>query len=489
MKRAVVFAIVVGAAGVSAAAPRAIVVEAVVGKPDSAAGGAAGETSDVHAYLPDVIAALGQPLADRALADAVDAHFGPAPAQLSASALAEIAARARQAERNLFFSGTRVRESIDELEAARARLGDAQATLAHDHDARALYQHILLKLSRAYQVTQSPEAAQLAEARMLELVRNVPDLPVDPGRNERELVQLYERLRAAQALTARLVITLPPAALGAHAFVEGQSVDSARSLPMRAGDYRLFAAGEHGDGRLHRVTLTRGEVAVAIDVDFEAALRSDRFVGLAYASHASRAKDETRWVGQLAHGLAATRVYVLAADAADGRPGVAVWGYAVDERGARLVASSSARGAAGSAAPAEVARAAARVAAALDGGPPAPGVTVMAGRKVAAAPSLAAPVAPAVDGDGDGGTRALTIAGWSAVAVGLPLAVTGAALWHHGSNVQSAALVTSGAGLAVAGTVWTLTTTPAQRPRTRAIAIVSALWGAAAVVAAALAAR
>jgi hypothetical protein len=132
-----------------------------------------------------------------------------------------------------------------------------------------------------------------------------------------------------------------------------------------------------------------------------------------------------------------------------------------------------------------VARAASRVAAAVDGGAPVGGVTWMAARS-----------APASNGSrssdeaaSEHTERRLVIAGWTALGVGLPLAVAGAAGWRHLEVRTAAPLIGCGAALAVAGTVWAVATPTARRPRARAAAIAGALWIAAAAVAAVVATR
>jgi hypothetical protein len=165
-----------------------------------------------------------------------------------------------------------------------------------------------------------------------------------------------------------------------------------------------------------------------------------------------------------------------------------VWGDRGDGAGAaRLIASSTARGAAGAASAAEVARAALRVAAALDGGAAVAGVTVMSGRGAAAAdPPAAEERAPTPERSND---RALAAAGWSALAVGLSLGVTGAGLWRHAELRTAAPLLACGAGLAAAGTVWSVAAPGSRRARTRSAVVAAALWTAAAALAGVLAAR
>src|SRR5438067_98231 len=94
--------------------------------------------ASLHGYVPALQQALGDVLAGAALASAIDARLGPPPARLSPSALALLQARVKQSERNLFFNGAHVRESIADLEDVRARLSDAQGSLAHDRDVRGL---------------------------------------------------------------------------------------------------------------------------------------------------------------------------------------------------------------------------------------------------------------------------------------------------------------------------------------------------------------
>jgi hypothetical protein len=145
-----------------------------------------------------------------------------------------------------------------------------------------------------------------------------------------------------------------------------------------------------------------------------------------------------------------------------------------------------------------VAGAAARVAAALDGSPALAGVTVMSGRQAASGSGdgivhrggrAEERSAEAAGGEGSAGERTLGAIGWGALGAGLPLAVTGAALWRHRELGTAAPLVGGGLSLAVAGTVWAIGAPAGRRGRTRAALVTAALWTAAATVAGVLAAR
>jgi hypothetical protein len=390
--------------------------------------------------------APGGVLAGAALTSAVDARIGPPPPRLTASALALLQARVKQAERNLFFNGARVRESIADLEEARARLVEAQASLAHDRDARSLLQYVLVKLTRAYQIERVPDAARLADERVEELVRLFPDKPLDAEHNERELYELYDRARKRLTATARLTVTLPP---GAELHVEGVSYDAPPLLVP--GAYRWFASDARGDGRLHRVTLD-GATRVTIDLPLETTLRDQPSPSFVFASPQARAAEEPKLVARLGRALDASRVYVLGSTA-DATAAIAAYDVGAGER-ARLVAMVATR----EATP-PLGRMAQRLVAEASTPPPGLPTTIFMNGHEKADPTrltatsvrqMATPPVPA-------GARGLQIAGWTAVAAGVPAAVIGAALWPRSPGLRvGAPLVAAGGTLAVIGVDWVL---------------------------------
>src|SRR5207248_4336699 len=100
-------------------------------------------------------------------------------------------------------------------------------------------------------------------------VRLFPDRPLDPEHNERELYDLYDRVRKRVVAAAQLSVSLPP---GAQLYVEG--LVHAAATPLVTGSYRVFAAAPAGDGRVHTVELSR-DTRLTIDLPLEAGLHDD----------------------------------------------------------------------------------------------------------------------------------------------------------------------------------------------------------------------
>jgi hypothetical protein len=285
-----------------ASAQATIVIESVVGQ----------ESSDVDRYLPDVVKGLESPLtrSGASLGADIDAHFGPSPGRLSSSAVAELQARLKQAERSVFLTGTHVREGIDDMEDVRTRLEEALWTLAHNADARALYQSVLLKLARAYQVnTRLPDAAKLAQARMEAIVRYFQDAPPDVNRIEKELADLFTSVKKQLPNTSSLKIN--SVGVVEHIYINGADFSSANTK-LPTGEYRYFVSGPHGDGRVHKVTLGAGvRKSDFVDLDFESALRTDAFVGFAFSNSRDRDRSERESAVSLGRALKASEVVVL----------------------------------------------------------------------------------------------------------------------------------------------------------------------------------
>jgi hypothetical protein len=302
----------------TANAQSTIVIETVVGQ----------EASEVDRYLPDVVKGLGAPPArsGASLGADIDAHFGPAPGRLSSSALAELQARLKQSERSVFLTGTHVREAIEDMEDIRTRLSDALWTLSKNADARSLYQSVLLKLTRAYQVnTRIPDGTKLAQARMEEVVRYFQDMPPDPNKIEKELADLLATVQKQLPATCSLKVV--GAGASGRVCVNGFCATNP-AIKLPAGEYRYFVSTGRADSRVHKVTLAPGEKKTApIEVDFESALRTDAFVGFDFESASSRQKGERDFAVMLGRALRADEVAVLKEANAGDKPQIIVASY------------------------------------------------------------------------------------------------------------------------------------------------------------------
>jgi hypothetical protein len=424
-------------------------------------------------HVPALQKTLGDVLAGAALASAIDARMGPPPPRLSPSALSLLQARVKQAERNLFFNGTHVRESIADLEDVRARLSEAQGSLAHDRDARSLLHYVLVKLTRAYQIERVPDAARLADTRMEELVRVFPDRPLDPEHNERELYDLYDRVRKRVLAAAQLTVPLPT---GAQLYVEGLAL--APTTPLALGSYRVFATSAAGDGRVHAIELAR-ETRLTIDLPLEAALHDDPSPSLRFASPAARMMEEPALVARLGRALGTSRVYVAGA-AAEATLGL--WAYDVGSGArARLVAAVGT-----SESPPPIARLVQRLEAELTARTPRPSqpqLILVNGKETADPPRFTStrPPRTMLQGEArlDRDQRALELAGWTTIAIGVPAATVGAAFWPRAPGWRvGLPLAATGATLALVGSDWVLVIAAirGRRQLGRAMALVAAVW-------------
>jgi hypothetical protein len=457
--------------------------------------------SDVSAYLPEVGRGLGTPppRSGAALAVDIELKFGAAPRRLPASALAEIGERVERVAQDLFYSGTRERRAIETLEEMRGRLAKAPGTLAHNPDARALYRRVLLSLIRAYQTNQRLAGESAAELLMKEVVASFVDLPVDPLKDGRALSDLYQRVLRAAPLEATLHVELAGGA--GRVFLNERPLEG-RDAQLAPGEYRVFVSTPSGDGRLHPLTVTRGETRLRIDVPFEVALETEEFVGFRFDSAAARARDQAGFVDKLGSALGLAQVVVLGAVAPDGEPAVALLAYGP---GGELVAGLGVRGAAGAVPAARLVRAAELLARREHDGAVAREGLIELGAQVleqggpravpaaAVAEPAAAPPAPR--------SRALPIVAWTGLGLGLTLAVLGAhaaaldGVGTCGATAQLCARVydTDGIGAAAWGVgalgallSSTLLIAVEQPRRLRTVALVTAAWGVAALVGGAL---
>jgi hypothetical protein len=469
----------------AARAQQTVLVESTTGR-DAAA---------VDASLPEVVRALGTPAprSGPSLAVDIELKFGAAPRRLPPSALAAIGEQLERVEQDLFYHGTRERSAVEALEEIRGRLARASGTLAHDAAARALYRRVLLSLIRAYHSTLMADAA--AELLMKELVLSFPDLPVDAVKDGRVLFELFQRVQKSAPKEGVLRVELDGGP--ATVYLNERALDGTRAA-VPAGEYRVFVSTPGGDGRLHLVPVGAGVVVLRVDVPFEVALEAEERVGFRYADAAARARDERRFVAKLGTALAADRMLVLGALPVDGQPAVGVISYALPD--AAITDAVAVRGAPGQLAPGALARAVEQLGAPAHAGDGVVHLGAAALAPAASSPSLTAAAAlPPARVERPASTA--RILAWSGLGLGLTLAVLGvhaAALDGTGtcgatSRLCSSVYNTDGIGAAtwaVGGFGALLASTlliAADEPRRlRTVALVTAAWGAAALVGGAL---
>lgn len=319
------------------------------------------DTTDISAYLPDTVKGLGPPQAwsGTPLAAAVEEKFGPAPVRLTSSVLADLSDRTKKAQRALFFDQTHISESIDDLEDVRGQLAEALWTISMNHDARALYYEVLLALARAYQTNrQLPGANKQAEARMEDVVRYFPDMPVDPKRHEQELYELYvkTRNRLPARFTVKVTIASKPPAT--KVCVNG-FCNEEMTFRVPAGQYRFFVWSPRGEGRVHTVAVRDSDVSADVDLDFESMLRTEASTGFRFSDYRERARLEPGFVKRLALALNVPKIIVLGETLVQEQPAIGLISY--DAFSKRIITSIATPGTTGVIPSVQLARLAQRV--------------------------------------------------------------------------------------------------------------------------------
>ena len=156
-----------------------------------------------------------------------------------------------------------------------------------------------------------------------ELVRAFPNLVVPRAIYGAEAADLFAKVQHdVHALGhGTLAVKLAGADTGDVFIDENYIGTPVTDLPP--GDYRVFAKSGSLVSRVHRVTIHANEKAtLAIDIAFDAAVRTAPWTGLEFATAADREAHEGAYAQQFATSIGAGAIIVVGIDQVRGRPSV-----------------------------------------------------------------------------------------------------------------------------------------------------------------------
>jgi hypothetical protein len=232
---------------------------------------------------------------------------------LSASAGGAIAidvVRARVEEgRRQFIEGEFV-SAIQQLEEARRLLQLHVAQVASNQGLRDLQHKALLFLAHAYLRTRQ---AALANDRISEVIRGFPDRDLSRAAYAPELVRLYRDTRGELGRQRRgvlSVVTRPP---GCLVFINERYVglSPTRVGELHPGRYRVYVQRTNSRGRVHPVTISGADHHAEINVDLDAAIRSEPYVGLRFPDQPTLERDEVAYAATIGRALDAATVILV----------------------------------------------------------------------------------------------------------------------------------------------------------------------------------
>jgi hypothetical protein len=299
-------AVVVGAIllPVTASAGPAILLESYAGaRPDQAV-----------PYVRQLLASMGEaaPLHGPRLRQQIDSRLARGTG--SGAEAARLRATVEEGGR-LFIEGE-FPTAIARLESARAGLLREVGGLAADPSLRSSLHRALLFLAHAYLRSQQPEKA--AE-RIGEVVRSFPDrdLSLLQVQHGPDLVTLYRKVQAVMGRQGRgsLVVTTQPP--GCQVYVDERLVGTSptRVADLFPGRYRVLAQR----GRVHEVVVHQGEQSLHIQLELEAALRTDAYVGLGFPDTAALERLEVSLAATVGQALDASSVLLVGFRQHEGR--------------------------------------------------------------------------------------------------------------------------------------------------------------------------
>jgi len=301
--------------------------------------------ADLAPYIKPVADAMPQlhPKWDVELRRQADQTFGDPLRTLETEKLEAIKAHTDRIEQGILLGELNPNVGIQQLEGYRKTLAEAPGSLGLDPQARDLYFRVLLLLSNAYAIKDHPSPLQ-ASARMAELVASFPELPAGATLAP-SMRDLYERTKATMDKRRRVTIRVDRStAPGAKMFINGRPAwcSSATAVVCSQriaadGTYPVFAATASGDGRMHRVGVGDLDVTINVDIPFEVALTTERYVGFHYAT--AQARNEARFVERFGREMDFKTVLVLSQFSEGNAAGVRLKAYEIGT-GSVVISSS-----------------------------------------------------------------------------------------------------------------------------------------------------
>lgn len=162
-----------------------------------------------------------------------------------------------------------------------------------------------------------------AETRALECRRLVPRIAPSPYIHTPEVVDLMERIEQRLAAAAPGSLRLESTPTGCRVRLNGIPLGETPfvSEDLATGEYRAqIECGEEGAasrGRVHRIRLAEGSSTVRIDARFDAVVRTDTALRLAYATDAEADAQRLADAVRAASTIGAAEVWLLAVEEGD----------------------------------------------------------------------------------------------------------------------------------------------------------------------------
>ena len=161
-----------------------------------------------------------------------------------------------------------------------------------------------------------------AHATFAELVRAFPDVAVTRGQYGEEGSTFFAQVQRDLAGGGHGTLTVKLSDDGGSVFVDERYIGSA--IPdLAPGEYRVFAKAGKQVSRVHRVVVRANDkAAIAIDIGFDAAVRTSPWVGLGFATSAEREAHEGMYAASFAKVLGAGAVIVIGIEPVRGRASI-----------------------------------------------------------------------------------------------------------------------------------------------------------------------
>lgn len=203
-----------------------------------------------------------------------------------------------------------------------ARVHAQPAMMADNQDARLKVRQALVGLSLAHQRKGNVDQA---EKFMAELIRSFPDAEVSRATFGPEARTLFDRVRDAlrDQGRGRLVIEVDEPTAVIFINERFEAVGRAEKSDLLPGTYRIYVQRAKVRGRVYSATVQPGtEVKIAVDWGFDAALRTEPWVGFEFDTVEAQTTHESEYAARLARLVGASAVAEIGIVNVRGKPAV-----------------------------------------------------------------------------------------------------------------------------------------------------------------------
>ncbi len=200
------------------------------------------------------------------------------------------------------------------------RVHASPAVIAENQDIRLRIRQALVALAMAHERKGNTDQA---ETYMAEVVRSFPDTELSRVEFGPEVHRLYERVETALRSEGRgrLVVEADEPTAVIYINERFVSVGRAEKDDLLPGTYRVYVTAKRQRGRVYRATVEAGgQTKVSVWWEFDAALRTDEWIGFEFADTAVQHEHETDYATRLARMLDASAIAVLGVGNYHGKP-------------------------------------------------------------------------------------------------------------------------------------------------------------------------